>query len=56
VAGLDPLLNAIARDALLVTQMAQQHAIDAHAVITAVEIDRPPVRHNLTVYWHFSAS
>ena len=43
IAGLDPFLDAIARHALLVAQVAQQHAIDAHAVVAAIELDRPPV-------------
>ena len=50
IAGLDPLLDAIARDALLVAQMPQQHAIDAHAVIAAIELDGPPLAsHNESV-------
>ena len=47
VAGVDPLLDAVARDAFLFTQVPQQHEIDSHAVIATICLHGAPLGHDL---------
>jgi hypothetical protein len=50
-AALDPVLNTIAGNRLLFAQMAQQDAVDPQAMIAAIELDRPPFTHALSVFF-----